>query len=154
MSSTPFLKSSDGESFALKLGYVYSLVTITGNTTDTSSSVSSKNPMVRVFLEEGIDAGTPASVDSGNGFGTLDDDADPAVIGVLVMCGDAAELYEARTTKKSGDLTAATPTPCGASSTGVTASGNLAVTYSLAGVDIDLNTNVQVLGLEYFYRKA
>jgi hypothetical protein len=151
--SVPHLASDEAESFRLSLGYVYSLLTITGNTTDASSAASSVNPAVRIFLEEGTDSGTPNSVDSGNGFGTLDDDADPAVIGLLAMVGDAAELYECRVTKRSGDLTAATQTFCGASSTGVTASYNLAVTSSLAGVDIDANTNVQKLGCEFFYRR-
>lgn len=154
MSLTPHLASVEAESYRLKLGWVYSLVTITGNTTDASSSVTSDNPCVRVFLEEGIDAGTPNSVDSGNGFGTLDDDADPAVIGILAMVADAEAFRESITRKISGDLTGATPTKCGASSSGVTVLKNLAVTVSLAGVDIDANTNVQVLAQEFFYRKA
>lgn len=155
MSATPFLASADGESFRLKLGYVFSLLTITGNTTDASSSATSKNPMVKIFLEEGSDSGDPDTVDAQASLGTLDDDADPAVIGLIVTCGDAAEFYASKTEKVSGDLTAATPTKKGSSSTGVTATlKNLAVSVSLAGVDIDLNTNVQVLTQEFWYRKV
>jgi hypothetical protein len=155
MSATPFLASSDGESFRLKLGRVYSMLTITGNTTDASSSAKSANPMVKIFLEEGSDSGDPDTVDSEASLGTLDDDADPAVIGLIVTCGDAAEFYECVVRKFSGDLTAATVTKKGSSSTGVTTTAkNLAVSVSLAGVDIDANTNVQKLGCEFFYRKV
>lgn len=153
MSAAPYLKHEGGESFRLKLGRVYSLLTITGNTTDASSAATSANPMVKIFLEEGSDSGDPATIDSGNGFGTLDDDADPAVIGLLCMAGDAVEHYETVVRKFSGDLTAATITKCGASSTGITTNSNVSVTASLAGVDIDANTNVQVMGCEFFFRR-
>ncbi len=154
MGAAPFLKSAELENFALNLGRVYSLLTITGNTTDASSSATSSNPGVRIFIEEGTDSGTPNSVDSDNGFTTLDDDADPAVIGLLVMCADAAEFYECTVRKISGDLTAATITKEGTGDDAVTTNSNLSVTASLAGVDIDANTNVQKLGCEFFYRRA
>lgn len=151
--ATPFLAAADLESFRLGLGYIYSLLTITGNTTDASSSASSANPGVRIFIEEGTDSGTPNTVDSDNGFTTLDDDADPAVVGLLAMCADASEFYECVVRKFSGDLTAATITKEATGDDAVTTSYNLSVTASLAGVDIDANTNVQKLGCEFFYRK-
>lgn len=149
------LASSDLEDFRLKLGYVYTLFTLTANTTQASISLKSKNPGVLGFLEVGLDDGVQSTVDSGNTFGTLDVDADPCVIGVIVKGGDAAELYEARTTKvSSAALTAGTPTFCGASSSGVTLLKNLAVTVSLAGIDADANTNVHKFSQEFWYRKV
>ncbi len=154
MTASPFLLHSGGETFRLKLGRVYSVLTITGNTTDASSSASSANPMVKIFIEEGSDDGDPTVVDAGHTFTTLDDDADPAVIGLLCMCGDAVQFFESITRKISGDLTAATPTKAGVTTSGVTLLKNLAVTVSLAGVDIDNDTHVQVLAQEFFYRRA
>lgn len=153
MSYTPHLKSSDLESFRLRLGHVFSLFTITGNTTDANSSATSANPGVLLYIEEGTDSGDPTVADSGNGFTTLDDDASPAVVGVLVMCGDADTFYDAYVRKFSGDLTSQACTKAGASTTGVTASYNLSMTFALTGVDIDNDTNVQKLGFEAFYKK-
>ena len=56
--------------------------------------------------------------------------------------------------KISGDLTIATPTLCGASSTGISASKNICYSQSMAGVDIDANTNAQKFTQELFYRKV
>ncbi len=151
--STPFLKSADLESFRLKLGRVFSLFTITGNTTDALSTATSANPGVLLYIEEGTDSGDPTVADAGHTFTTLDDDASPAVVGVLVLCGDAAELYDAYVRKFSGDLTAQACTKAGVTTTGVTLSYNLAMTFALTGVDIDNDTNVQKLGFEAFYRK-
>jgi hypothetical protein len=154
MSYTPHLASSSAENFRLKLGRLWSLFTITGNTTDASSSAVTVNPSYKIFIEEGSDSGTASTVDSGANMTTLDDDADPAIVGFIGVVGDAAEFYTVVTNKISGDLTAATFTKCGASSSGVTASSNLAYSQSMAGVDIDANTNVQVFTQECFYRKV
>jgi hypothetical protein len=58
------------------------------------------------------------------------------------------------TVKISGDLTTATPTLCGTSASGVSALKNICYSQSMAGVDIDANTNVQRFTQEVFYRKA
>lgn len=155
MTVTPYNKSSDAEAFRLGLGRLWSYFTITGNTTDASSAATTANPAFKIFIEEGSDSGTAATVDSGANMTTLDDDADPAVVGFIGVVGDCLELYGLPVTvKMSGDLTAATPTLCGASSTGITASANIAYSQSMAGVDIDANTNVQKFSQEVFYRKA
>lgn len=154
MTVTPHNKSDQAEAFRLGLGRVWSYFTITGNTTDANSAATSVNPAFRIFIEEGTDGGTPATVDSGANMTTLDDDADPAVVGFIATVGDAEELYTIVTQKISGDLTAATFTLCGTSSSGISALKNICYSQSMAGVDIDANTNVQRFTQELFYRKA
>jgi hypothetical protein len=154
MSATPHLSSSDAEMFRLGLGRVWSYFTITGNTTDASSAATTANPCFKIFLEEGTDSGTAATVDSGANMTTLDDDANPAVVGFIAVVGDAQELYGLPVTViLSGDGTAFTPTLCGASTSGVSASYNVCYSQSMAGVDIDANTNVQKFTQEVFYLK-
>ncbi len=152
--SVPYLASSDAEGFRLKLGRLFSYFTITGNTTDASSAATTANPAFKIFIEEGTDSGTAATVDSGANMTTLDDDADPAVVGFIGVVGDAAEVYSIVTEKISGDLTDATFTLCGASSTGVSVSKNICYSQSMAGVDIDANTNVQKFNQHVYYRKV
>lgn len=156
MSVTPHVNSTAAESFRLSLGYVWSYFTITGNTTDASSSATTKNPAFKIFIEEGSDSGDPAVIDSDNGFSTLDDDTAPNVVGFLVMVGDAEEFYGPgpELYVHSGDITAVAWTLEGTGDDGVTTSGNLSVTGAFTGLDIDANTNVQKFSLKAFYRKA
>jgi hypothetical protein len=72
MSVTPHNKSDEAEAFRLRLGRVWSYFEITGNTTDASSSATTANPAFRIFIEEGTDSGTPATVDSGSNMTALD----------------------------------------------------------------------------------
>ena len=149
------MASDKQESFRLGLGRVWSYFTITGNTTDASSAATTVNPAFKIFIEEGADSGTPATVDADANMTTLDDDADPAVVGFIACVYDCLELYCLPVTVKiSGDLTTATPTLCGASSTGISASKNICYSQSMAGFDIDANTNVQKFTQELFYRKV
>ena len=154
MQRTPYLASSDAESFSLKLGVLWSYFTITGNTTDALSAATTANPAFKIFIEEGVDSGAPDTVDAGNTLATLDDDANPAIVGFIGVVGDAAEMYCVETGILSGDGTAFTPTKAGVSLSGVTLLKNLAYTQSMAGVDIDANTNVQTFTQKLFYRKV
>ena len=155
MTATPHNASEVAERFRLSLGRLWSYFTITGNTTDASSAATTANPAFKIFIEEGSDSGDPTTVDSAASLATLDDDSDPAIVGFIGVVGDALEVYGLpMLTKISGDLTAATPTLAGASSTGVSTNKNICFTESMAGVDIDANTNVQKFTIEVFYRKA
>jgi hypothetical protein len=158
MSVTPHLSSASAEQFRLQLGRLWSYFTLTnGNTVDASVVATSVNPAFKIFTEAGTDSGAPDTVDSGNGFTTLDTDADPAIVGFLGMVGDALEFYGPgpQFYEHSGDITAVTWTLEGTGTTGITASKNLAFTGSFAGVDLDAaNTNVHKFSLEVFYRKG
>lgn len=156
MTVTPHNSSESAERFRLSLGRLWSYFTITGNTSDASSAATTCNPAFKIFIEEGSDSGSDSSFDSGATFSpSLDDDADPAIVGFLGMVGDALEVYCVQTQEvfANSDLTYGTAVLCGASSTGVTLSKNIAYTLSMAGVDIDADTHVQRFTQEVFYRK-
>lgn len=159
MSRTPFLASSDAESFSLKLGILWSKFVVTGNATDTAVTATTVNPAFKIFLEAKAtgDSGAEATVDSGATFGTLDVDADPAVIGFIGTVGDAAEVYtiEPHIIAVASGMTAAVHTLCGVSSSGVTLSKNIAFTESCTGMDlVDAAPESATFSLTVFYRKV
>jgi hypothetical protein len=158
--STPFNKAPKLENFRLKLGKIESLISITGSLTDNLAVAISSNPGVKCYLEEGTPNGTTADTDdSQNSFGTLDDDAAPAVVGVLGFCGDAAEFYSGSMILNSVGLggtvgTVSVATKKGSSSSGVTSTAkNIAVTFSLTGTDIDSAAATDTFWLTLNYRK-
>lgn len=82
----------------------------------------------------------PTPVDSGANFGTLDSTADPTTIGVLALTGFAkriVDIYVPNQGITSASMTAGAITKCGASNTGITASGNIAFVVSCVGLDLD-----------------
>lgn len=92
------------------------------------------------------DTRTVTAVDAGIGFALtdLDNDAAPAVLGFLIPVGDAAEIMEISVPANgitnvslTAGMTAGVATLKGASSTGVTTSGNIAFTLSCTTLDID-----------------
>jgi hypothetical protein len=160
MTANPFLKSDKAEDFRLSLGRLWSYFTATdGNTVKASVTATTANSAFKIFLESGsgADSGAEATVDANNGFGTLDVDAAPAVIGFIGVVGDALQVYGLPIfTKISGDMTAFVHTLCGASSTGVTATNkNIAFTTSFTTMNLlAADTTVQKWAGEVFYQKS
>ena len=121
-------------------------VGILGSQTQASIKTYCKNiPSVLVYHED--DTRTVTAVDSEIGFALtdLDNDAPPAVLGILIPVGDASELIDLTVptvsivnTSLSGPMTAAVFTKAGSSTTGVTATlKSIAATMSLTGLNID-----------------
>jgi hypothetical protein len=138
-------------------------VQIIGSQTQ-SSILTYSDGSTLVYHED--DARTVTAVDAGIGFALtdLDNDAPPAVLGVLIPVGDALEIIELLVPTTSivnvalaGPMTAGVVTLKGASSTGVTASGNIAFTLSCTGLDIDEDNSTVVncsFWIKVRYRKT
>jgi hypothetical protein len=131
------------EQNALALKELAFKVSIVGNTTAASIKTYADGSIL-VYHEN--DTRTVTAVDSDIGFALtdLENGAVPAVIGVLIPVGDAEEIVEITVpsngivnTSLTGAMTAGVATKKGASSTGVTASDNIAFTLSCTGLDID-----------------
>ncbi len=97
-----------------------------------------------VYHEDDTRAVTLLDAAPGFALTDLDNDAAPAVLGMVIPVGDAAEIVDINVPVKSivntgltGAMTAGVVTLRGASSTGVTASKNIAFTLSCTALDID-----------------
>lgn len=97
-----------------------------------------------IYHEDDTRAVTLADAAPGFALTDLDNDAAPAVLGFVIPVGNAAEVVDLRVPTASivnvsltGAMTAGVMTLKGASSTGVTASNNLAWTTSCTALDID-----------------
>ncbi len=144
---------------------VWAKVAIIGNSTQASIKTYCENlsgGLVYVYHED--DALTHTAVDADVGFGTLDNDAAPAVIAMLLTVGNAAEVIEVSVPTSSivnvsltGAMTAGVPTLCGTSATGVTPSKNIAFTLSCTSLDIDEDASTTVncsFWVKVTYRKT
>jgi hypothetical protein len=111
-------------------------ITLKGNTTAASIAAYSDRPDgVVPYVET---SAQPTPEDSGHGFPTLDSNAAPSVMGVLVLDGSFKELVNVEVLNiTSGSMTAGVVTKRGASSTGVTENGNLSFSISCTGLDLD-----------------
>lgn len=131
------------------------------HTTDASIAAFARDcPGATLFSEE--DGQTITDYDPAPGFvvGDLDDDAAPAVIGFILGVEDAEELIGLGLVPGSivngGTLamTALVPTRAGASTTGVSASGNICCTLSLTGLDADSEIATVKFAIEVIYRST
>jgi hypothetical protein len=144
----------------LKARTVKVLLTIkTAPTSSASITITADNPAVQpVWI------GGPSPGDTGCSFPSLTSTAN-SVIGLLVNDGNLATTQQTplpyRATKTEfknipaggvASLTAITATPCGTSSTGVTASRNGAVALTLTGITLNATATTQYLytELEFF----
>lgn len=125
------------DTLANKLTEVAYTVNLVGHT-----SVGSINAYTNA--QDGVFAyveatGQPTPVDSGATFGTLDSNAAPSTCGVLVMDGNFERYLDTTLPFNitSAQMTAGTITKAGASTTGLTASGNLAIVVSCTTLDLD-----------------
>lgn len=110
--------------------------TLVGSTTVANiTAFSEASDGVLVYAEA---TGQPTPADAGANFGTLDSNAAPSTVGVLVMDGYFERLDEAVVVNvSSAQMTAGVVTKAGASTTGITASGNIAVVVSCTTLDLD-----------------
>lgn len=133
------------EQALLTVETVTAKVEIIGHTTQASIKTYCSNiSSVTVYHED--DTRTVTAVDAAPGFALtdLDNDAAPAVLGFVIPVGDAREIVSITVptngivnTSLTGAMTAGVATKCGASSTGVTLTNNIAFTLSCTALDID-----------------
>ncbi|MDE2255575.1 MAG: hypothetical protein KGL42_15100 [Betaproteobacteria bacterium] len=151
MSKTPFGKNPDLENYDLRERVVTARITWTANATPASQTIKSDNPGVIPYIANAADPSS-TSADTGAGFGSLNNTTAPSTCGLLVMCGDASQYrYVILNHVTSASMTAMTDAAKGASSTGVTASYNIAAVLSCTGLDADANSNVHVFDIEIHY---
>lgn len=131
------------EQNALALKTIWVKCSIVGSQTQASIKTYADGSVL-VYHED--DTRTVTAVDAGIGYALtdLDNDSAPAVLGFLVPVGDASEICEISVpsngivnTSLSAGMTAGVATLKGASSTGVTTSGNISFTLSCTTLDID-----------------
>lgn len=148
MASDVELADSSLEASRLRYREVNALATLYGNTTAASIAGGSDVTNIKVYVES---SGQPTPVDSGANFGTLDSNAAPSVIGILVLTGLTVATGNALRVVNveipalsitSASMTAGVVSLKGASSTGVTASGNIAFTVSCTGLDLSVDAAI------------
>lgn len=134
------------EASRLRIRECNALVTFKANITPASIVIYSDVTAIKMYAET---SGQPTPVDSGANFGTLDSNAAPTTVGLLVVTGPTVatgnalrvvDIFVPTTGIQSAAMTAGVVTLVGASTTGVTASGNIAAVISCTGLDGDANT--------------
>lgn len=123
MSEAIFSKNEKLEQARLKRQYIATLITVAGSATLANVVISSDlGNAVQPYWEavSGVQPLTP--LDTGATFATLDSEAAPSSMGILIMCGDAKVCpFKPRVTNiTSGTMTAGVVTLAGASTSGVT----------------------------------
>ena len=146
MASDVEIGDSSLEASRLRLREVNALVTFNSNTTPASITGYTDVSNIKIYYET---SGQPTPVDSGANFGTLDSNAAPTTLGLLVLTGGtvatgiAQRVVDIRVPTSTIISASGTPMTAGvislkgASSTGVTASGNIAAVISCTGLDGD-----------------
>lgn len=124
MSEAVFTKNEKLEQARIKRQYIATLITVTGSATLANIVIASDlGSAVQPYYElvSGVQPTTP--LDTGSTFATLDSEAAPGIMGILVMVGDAKSVpFKPRVTNiTSASMTAGVVTLAGASTSGVTA---------------------------------
>ena len=132
------------EQSANELVTLQAQITIKGSATLANINGYSDRPDgVIVYVETVSNTAPTVTEDSGANLGTLESETAPCLIGVLVMDGKFAKFLDCTVVNiSSASMTAATISKKGASSSGVTASGNLAFVISGTNLDIDAGGSV------------
>lgn len=126
------------ESLRIAVRQVECVVTLNGNTTPASITTSTNMPTGVICYAE--TSGQPTPVDAGANFGTLDSNAAPSTVGILVLTSTAiriVDIYVPTLGITSAQMTAGVISLNGASTTGITASGNIAFVVSCTNLDLD-----------------
>jgi len=159
--ASPFLKSGPIETQNIQIRRIAVKVTLIGNTVKTSIYGNTDTPDTRAYVEiNGVQPSTSGTgalflEDAGATFGTLDSDAAPSTIGILLKVGDAIELVKAEVptlTISSNAMTAGVITKAGASTTGVTASNNIAFVVSGTNLDLDADVSNHIFWVDVTYK--
>lgn len=151
--SAPFNHNDDMENARLKRKRLEGIITLTGNTTLASCTVTSDIPGVRAYIETTSGA-NPTFADTGALLPQLQSESAPSTVGIVALCGDAKRFDYGRVTViSSASMTAGTVSKYGASSSGVTASKNLSVLVSCTGLDLDSAAATTTFFLELFYEQ-
>ena len=144
--SAPFLKSGPIETQNIQLKRIAIKCTLVGNTNAALIYGNTDTADTRAYVEVGgvqPSAGETGALyleDSGANFGPLDSNAAPSTVGVLLKVGDALEIVSATVptlTISSAQMTAGVVSLKGMSTTGVTASRNIALVVSCTTLDLD-----------------
>ena len=121
---------------------------ITHNATPASKTTAVDLPEALTLATEGLTAAA-AAIDSGTNFTTPTDST--GIFGCLVSgCGTVSKLLKAEVVHLSSGT--ATLTKVGASSTGVTASGNIAVSID-SSLDLSMTDLSGTLVVDYIIKK-
>lgn len=132
-----FTTNAGLEAARLAVREIVAMITVYGNTVVASITAGTNVTGVIPYVEA---AGQPTPVDSGANFGTLESGADPSTVGILALTGTASRIIDIYVPTQgivSAVMTTGAITKKGDSSTGVTASGNIAFVVSCAGLQID-----------------
>lgn len=144
-----FNKNSAVEDYKVKSERLCLPFSIVHNATPASKTSSNDLPGAMVLAMEGLTAAA-AAIDSGTGFTTPVDST--GIFGILVYnLGTVAKMHKAEVVGLSSGTAAVTLK--GASSTGVTASGNLAVSVDWSG-DLSATDLSATLCVDYIISKA
>lgn len=132
------------EAARLRLRTVCAQITLNSNTNVALITGYTDVTNVKIYYETNVQ---PTPVDTGATFGTLDSNAAPSTVGLLILTGNtvatgnAYRIVDVRvpvpTISTTAGMTAAVPSLAGLSTTGVTVSGNIAVVLSCTGLDLD-----------------
>lgn len=159
--AAPFLKSGYIETQNIQIKRIAVKCTLVGNTVKASIYGNTDTPDTRAYVEiNGVQPSTGGAgalflEDAGATFGTLDSDAAPSTIGVLLKVGDAIEIVSVTVptlTISSNAMTAGVVTLKGTSSTGVTASSNIAFVVSGTSLDLDADVSNHSFWVDVVYK--
>jgi len=155
-----FAKNEKLEQARLKRQYITTLVTVAGSATLGSVLISTDlGSAVQPYWEASTGVQPTVTADLGANFTTLNSEAAPSSMGILVACGDARKLVAVRATVvSSATMTAGVATFAGASTSGVTAAlstavnggQNVAFSVSCTGLNFNLAATSTFL-LEVWY---
>lgn len=142
-------KSDKVEDYKLKERRLTIPFTITGHATPASKT--SSTDLAPLYLSTEGRTATAAAVDSGCNFTTASDST--GVFGLLLTPGAVARKVLRVAVEQRSGTTATNKVQAtvlnGASSTGITASGNIAVSATCAGLDLSAENFDGVLVIEY-----
>ena len=136
--------SSSGTDAMLRHKRLILDVSFTGATPSTSVRHASDAPSAVYLASEGVD--DAAADDSGANFGTLtNNSAGASTVGILIdgpktLGGLVSKLYSLSVTEVTSTAGTVSSSLKGASTTGITASGNIAFTVSGTAANLDTDT--------------
>lgn len=111
-------------------------VTVVGSTTVANiTAFTEASDGILAYVEA---TGQPTPADAGANFGVLDSNAAPSTVGILLMDGFFERVDEAVVVNiSSAQMTAGVVSKVGNATTGITASGNIALVVSCTTLDLD-----------------
>jgi len=126
------------ESLKTGVRQVDCMITLNGNVVAANITTGTNMPGGVICYAE--TSGQPTPDDPGANFGTLDSNAAPSTVGILIFTSTAKRIVDIQVPTLgiiSSQMTAGVVTLAGNSNTGVTASGNIAFVVSCTTLQLD-----------------